>query len=288
VKGGDAILVGERGQTRVAVQGLDLNTALRWAAASLTASGTARVAMLSLGQGLHLRDVVTPVAFTARELRLAPLQAQVADGKLEGELTLSLEREPRYATGLSLKGVEMERLLAEGGARRRLVRGRLRAEARLQGTGAPPASAGEGWAEVTDGVLLDLPALQLLGAMLQVPALRDLRFKEARVEFKLEGEALRTPVVRVVAPDIRITGQGTMTVPGGILDHHLMLHVTRALHGRMPRDTRAAFVEQPDGTMALPFRVFGPYDAPRTDLGGRLLQGGAEDVLRRGLKQFLR
>jgi uncharacterized protein involved in outer membrane biogenesis len=288
VQGGEFTLLNERGHTRLAAQGLDVDTALEWAAAALTSSGTARVSRLSIGPTFQLRDLLTPVTFAGRELRLSPIQAQVAEGRLDGEATLRLDREPRYATRLSVKGADLEQLLSEGGARRRLLSGKLRAEARLEGTGAPPAATGEGWVEVIDGAFLDLPALQLLGAMLHVPALRDLRFKEARVEFRLEGETLRTPVVRVVAPDLRITGQGAMSVPAGILDHHLMLHVTRQLHGRLPRDTRAAFAEQPDGTMALPFRVFGPYDAPRTDLGGKLFERSAEDLLRKGLKQLIR
>jgi uncharacterized protein involved in outer membrane biogenesis len=285
---GDLLLAGERGRPLARVEGLDLATSVRWTPLELAGEGSTRIATLSVGNALFLRQLSAPLAFGDGRLRLAPVSATLADGAVGGDLTLTLAGRPRYAATLEVRDADVERLLREAGSARRLVRGRLQARATLAGTGGLGTVAGQGHAELVDGALLDLPLLQLLGNLLKVPALRDLAFHECRVDFTLADGILRTPSIRVAARDLQITGSGQVVLDGLTLDHRFTLAVPRDVVARAPREVREAFTARPDGLMAVDFRVWGPYDAPRTDLTDRVLRGAAQDLLIRGLRRLLR
>jgi len=44
------------------------------------------------------------------------------------------------------------------------------------------------------------------------------------------------------------------------------------------------FTEREDGSLAIDFKVWGPYDSPKNDLKERLVKGAAEQLLQKFLK----
>jgi hypothetical protein len=147
---------------------------------------------------------------------------------------------------------------------------------------------GAGHAEVIRGALADVPVLATLAVLLQVPEVRDLEFDECRLEFSLANGVLQTPVLRVVSRDLQITGKGSVALATATLDHELTLAVSPDVFRRVPREVRRAFTERADGFRTVDFRVWGPTEAPRTDLSERLLKGVAEGFLKRGLQKLFR
>jgi uncharacterized protein involved in outer membrane biogenesis len=288
VADGEVVIAPDRGRPMARVERLELTSAATWQGGALRGNGTAHIGALHARDRLQIRQLTAPLELTPGKLALAPLSATVAGGALGGSLRLELTPAFRYLANLEVRDADVAQLLREAGTRAPPIKGKLRGRARLEGAGGLATLAGEGQLEVVGGALADLPIQRLLAALLQTPELASLPCDECRVEFALAGEALRTPVVRVVSRDARITGRGVVSLAAATLDHELTLAISPALLQRLPRDVRRAFAERPDGLRAVDFRVWGPYDAPRTDLSQKLLKGVTEKLLERGLKKLFR
>jgi hypothetical protein len=265
-------------------EGIEVSTSLSRVGGALSGAGQLAIASLRVADRLDIRSLAAPLQFGGGELTLTPFRGQMADGTLGGNVTVRLATPAHYAVDLELRDARAEAFLAALGGRN--LSGRLQARARITGTAEGPA--GRGHAEIRDGQLLDFPVLGAVAAALDLPLLRELRFEEGAIDLVLEGDVLRTPVVRFVARDVKILGKGEILLRNGELAHELTLLVPPAVVRRAPREIRAAFTERPDGLMGVDFRVWGPYRSPRTDLQDRVLRGFAESILRKGLRQLFR
>jgi uncharacterized protein involved in outer membrane biogenesis len=285
---GEVVIAGDQGRPTTRVEHLDLTSSATWQAGTLRGAGTARIGALNARDRLQIRHLTAPLELTPGKLALAPVSATLAGGAVGGDLRLELTPAFRFHAALDVRDADVAQLLREAGAQAPPLKGKLRGRVRLEGAGGLATLAGEGRLEVVGGALTDLPIQRLLAGLLQSPELAALPCDECRVEFTLAGETLQTPVVRVVSREAQITGRGVVSLAAATLDHDLTLAVTPALLQRLPRDVRRAFVERPDGLRAVDFRVWGPYDAPRTDLSQKLLKGVTEKLFERGLKKLFR
>jgi hypothetical protein len=68
----------------------------------------------------------------------------------------------------------------------------------------------------------------------------------------------------------------------------MTLALAKGLLANVPKEVRAIFTERSDGYLTLDFRVWGPYDSPKTDLQQRIVMGAAEQLLEKGLQKLLR
>jgi hypothetical protein len=164
-------------------------------------------------------------------------------------------------------------------AKRVFSSGRLQVNTTLAGTGGLSTMTGSGKIEITGGQLVDIPVLNVVGALLQVPVLQSLKFDECVVEYAISNNVMTTPVVRLKSPQVQITGHGTVTLDDYALKHTLTLALAKDALDRAPKEARNLFSERPDGLLALDFKVWGPYDKPKTDLDKRLLKGIGEQLL---------
>jgi uncharacterized protein involved in outer membrane biogenesis len=285
---GQVVVLSETGRALVRVEQLDLEGGLDWAAGALSGRGQARIETLSAADALFLRRLTAPLTFAAQDVRMTPFRATLADGAVSGDLTFRLAGTGRYTARVEISDADVQRLLAEAGAARQPISGKLQARATLEGTGGLATLVGEGRAEIRDGQLLDVPVIGALAVALRLPLLRNLRFEECRIEFSLANGLMQTPVVRLIARDAQITGRGVVSLVAGTLDHRLTLALPKSVVDRAPREVRAAFAERPDGFQTIEFRMWGPYDALKTDLTDRLLKGVTEQFLRKGLRQLFR
>jgi AsmA-like C-terminal region len=288
VRGGSVVVTGERQRPLLGLDQLDLDTSLTWLAAVLRGGGRVGIGTLSLADTLFVRQMKAPLALTPADVKLTPLSGGLAGGELTGDLGVTLAGGLRYTANLQLRNVDVQTLVREARARRRFTSGRLQGRARLEGSGGLPTLTGQGHFEVQEGQLVDVPILQTAALLLQVPSLYNLKLDECSMDWTLAGEVLQTPSIRLMSRDVRITGAGAVSLAEGTVDHALTLALPKATVARAPRDVRRAFTEQPDGWMTVAFRVWGPYEAPRTDLSDRLLRGTTEDLLRKGFKQLFR
>jgi hypothetical protein len=284
---GDVLMLGEAGKPLAKVQGIDFTSAVKLTGSKLSGAGRAGVDLIAVAESLFVRQVSAPVSFTGDDVRLAPLGGKMADGNVSGELALRLMGGFKYLVNLQVKDSDVSKLLQEAGAKQ-VMTGKLQLAAKFEGTGGLPTMAGAGKAEITGGKLMEIPALNLVATLLQVPELRDMKFDECLMEFSLTNNGMQTPVIRLTSPRVQITGKGSVSLTDYSLNHNLTLVFAKGVLDNAPKEVRGIFAERPDGSRTLEFRVWGPYDAPKTDIADRLVTGTTQQLLEKGLQKLLK
>lgn len=108
------------------------------------------------------------------------------------------------------------------------------------------------------------------------------------MEFSTSNNVMQTPVIRLISPEVQITGKGSVNLEDYSLNHDMTLALAKDLLAHVPKEVRAIFTERSDGYLALDFRVWGPYDSPKTDLQQRIVKGAAEQLLQKGLEKLFK
>jgi uncharacterized protein involved in outer membrane biogenesis len=280
-------LVDENNKPLLKLDGIDFSSSVRFADGQLTGLGRATLDDVAVAGSLFVRKLAAPVSAATNQITLAPLSGTIANGVVTGAATVALMPTLRYAVNLRVQDGDMAKLLAEANVRP-VINGKLELTASLEGTGGLATVAGSGHAEIRGGQLMEIPALNLVASLLQIDALRDLKFSECRVEFLITNNVLQTPVIRLTAPDVQIVGNGSVSLDDYSLNHNLTISFARGTLDRVPKEVRNLFSSRPDGSLALDFRVWGPYSAPKTDLQERVVKGVAEQLIQKRLQKFLK
>ena len=285
---GTVAMVGENDKVLVRVENINLASTVNFAGGKLSGSGKVNSDTLNIANSMFVRRLAAPVSLTSDSVRLSPLSGKLADGDVSGDLTLKVLGGTQYQLNLQIKNVEVDKLLQEAGVAKRPLNGKLQATAALAGTGGLPTIIGNGRAEIVGGELKGVPALELVGALLQVPELSDLRFEQCVLEFSLSNNVMQTPVVKLTSPKVQITGKGSVALADYSLNHDLTLALAKDVMANVPKEVRAIFTERSDGFLTLDFRVWGPYDKPKTDLTKRLVKGVADQFLKQGIQKLFK
>jgi uncharacterized protein involved in outer membrane biogenesis len=285
LKNASIVMLKDEGQLLLRLGDVNLTTAVEWTGGKPTGAGQAKIAVINCADSLFVRNVAAPVQITAAAVKLAPLTGAVADGAVTGDAALSLAGDSRYTVNLQVKDAAVTTLLKEAGvAKAVFTSGKLQLTTALTGTGGLETIGGTGKAEVTGGQLVEIPILNLLATLLQTSALRNLAFDEFVLEYVITNNVMQTPVIRVVSPQVQITGKGKITLDDYKLDHALTLVFSAATMDKVPKEIRNVFTKRDDGSFAIDFNVTGPYDAPKTDLQQKLISGAAGSLLQKFLK----
>ncbi len=284
---GAVSLVSEKNKPLVKIDGIDFSSSVSFADAKLAGTGKTSFDKVSVADALFVQKLAAPVAISADQIKLAPLSGRIADGTLAGDATLQLAPAFKYAVNLQVKGSDVAKLLMEAGTKQ-VMNGKLEVTASLEGTGGLPTMAGNGRAEIKDGQLMEIPVLNLLASLLQIEALRNLKFSECVLEFSITNNVMQTPVIRLTSPQVEITGKGAVALDDYSLKHDLTIAFAKGTLDRVPKEIRNLFTQRQDGSLALDFRVWGPYNAPKTDLQDRIVKGAAEQLLQKGLQKLFK
>lgn len=284
---GAVSLVSEKNKPLVKIDGIDFSSSVSFTDGQLAGTGKTSFDKVSVAEALFVQKLASPVAMSADMIKLAPLSGKIADGALTGDATLQLTPAFKYMVNLQVKDSDVAKLLTEAGTKQ-AMNGKLQVTVSLEGTGGLPTIAGRGRAEITDGRLMEIPVLNLLASLLQIEALRNLKFSECLLEFSITNNVMQTPVIRLSAPQLEITGKGTVSLDDYSLKHDMTIAFAKGALDRAPREVRNLFVERQDGSLALDFLVWGPYDAPKTDLQERIVKGAAEQLIEKGLQKLLK
>ena len=280
-------LVSEKNKPLVKIDGIDFSSSVSFADGKLAGTGKTSFDKVSVAEALFVQNLAAPVTMSADTVKLAPLTGKVADGAVTGDAALQLTPAFKYMVNLQVKNSDVAKLLAEAGTKQ-VLNGKLQLTVSLEGTGGLPTIAGKGRAEITDGTLMEIPVLNLVASLLQIEALRNLKFSECLLEFSINNNVMQTPVIRLTSPQIEITGKGTVSLDDYSLKHDMTIAFAKGTLDRAPKEVRNLFTERQDGSLALDFRVWGPYDAPKTDLQDRIIKGVGEQLIEKGLQKFLK
>jgi hypothetical protein len=118
--------------------------------------------------------------------------------------------------------------------------------------------------------------------------LSDLRFDQCVLEFSLSNNVMQTPVVKLTSPKVQITGKGTVLMADYSIDYDLTLALANNVLANVPKEVRGIFTERSDGFLTLDFRVWGPYDKPKTDLTKRIVKSVTNQFLEKNLKKLFK
>ncbi len=288
LRGANLAMLDEKGKLLARIEDIRVKTSVDYAGEKLSGSGDASIETINAADALFIRDVAAPMAISTEQIALAPLTGKLAGGAVTGDMTLHLKGGARYTLNLRVADSDMEKLLAEAGVAKKIISGKLRALAAVEGTGGLPTIKGNGSMEVVGGTLEKVPLQDVLAIALGLPELRQIEFTECRVEFTIADNVMRTTAVRVAAPHVQIWGKGNVSLESYTLDHEMSIAFTGGvLFDKMPKELRAAFRQREDGWRELDFKVTGTYDAPKTDILARIGKGAADELLRKGLEKGL-
>jgi len=125
-----------------------------------------------------------------------------------------------------------------------------------------------------------VPLLKMVGTLLQVEELKQLKFDQCLLEFTLADNVMQTPVIKITAPRVQLTGHGSVQLADYSLNHEFTLALAQDLLSKLPKEVRDALTQRADGYYTLSFKVTGPYDSPKTDLGNVLVKDAAKGLLK--------
>ncbi len=282
MKHASVVMMKGPGKELLRITDASFSSAVNLSGDKLTGNGKASIAEAVAANSLFIRSVATPVALTGGEVKLMPLTGKIADGDLTGDAGLIGSK---YSVNLKIKNTDIVKLIQEAGVAKRVFSsGKLQLTTALTGTGGLETIVGDGKAEITSGQLMDVPLLTLMSTILQVPALRDLKFDECLLEYTILNNVMQTPVISLKSSQVQITGKGRVALDDYSLDHELTLVLAKGTLEKTPKEVRAIFTAREDGSYAINFKVWGPYDHPKTDLDKIVLKGAAQQILQRFLK----
>jgi uncharacterized protein involved in outer membrane biogenesis len=284
---GEIVALNEKGNALARLQGMDLSASVRFSGEKMSGAGKASMKTLAIADSIFVRKIAAPVTISSDDIKLSPLSGKLADGDASGDLILKLAGGFKYVLNLHVKNGDVAKLLEEAGTKRVLV-GKLQANAALKGTGGLPTVVGNGRAEIVGGTLAGVPLQQFLATLLQVPALAEIKFGECVMEFSISNNVMQTPVIRLISPHVHVTGNGAVALDDYALNHNLTLALAKGMLDKTPKEIRNVFTERDDGFMTIDFRVWGPYDAPKTDIAARIIRGAGEQLLEKGLRKLLK
>ena len=283
----DANLALAEGKTTfMRLEGMSFESRLAVGASEAAGEGRARIGLLALGESLFLRGIEAPITVSRKGLRLEPIKARLAEGRVAGQVHLDLQPDLRWAMDLKVDDAAVATLLKEAGFAPS-TSGSLLAVATLAGTGGALTARGKGRAEVSRCKVSESPVLMALSGVLQLPELRAPRFDECRMEFEVGSGVVRTTMLSLKGPTLELTGKGTYGLGTSALDYDLTLALSKELLARVPGNTtRAAFKKREDGFGTLDFGVTGTAAAPRVDLLARFGASVATEAAKEGLRKL--
>ncbi len=276
------------GKSLLALRDIILSSAVNLTDGKLTGSGNARIATINVANSLSVKELASPVAIAPEAVKLTSLSGTCADGKISGTAGLTLKPAFQYAADIQIKNSDVPTLLQEAGVTKKVLDGKLQLTCALTGTSGLPTITGNGRAEITGGQLVNVPTLSLLATLLQIPELRNLKFDQCLLEFTIANNQMQTTVIKLISPEVQITGSGTVSLADYSLDHKFTLALAPGLLAHVPAQVRNVFTDRGDGFLTLDFKVTGPYNAPQTDLKDRLVKGAANQFLQEGLKKLFK
>jgi uncharacterized protein involved in outer membrane biogenesis len=281
---GSVSMVDDSNKPIVKVDGIDFSSSVSLIDNQLAGTGKAGIDKIDLSEKLFVEKVATVVELGSNQVKLTSLRGELADGKISGEVSVNYGTGLQYAVSVQLTNSDVGKLLQDAGAKQ-AISGTLNVFTTMEGTGGVSTIIGSGRVAIDNGKVMQIPLLNTLATVLQIDALRDLTFSQCLVEFSISNNVMQTPVIRLISPQIQITGKGSVALDTYQLNHNMTITFAKgAFDNSLLPQIRGLFTEQQDGSLSLDFKVTGPYNSPRTDLVKRM----GSQILKNGLNQLFK
>lgn len=168
--------------------------------------------------------------------------------------------------GGNLRGARLEEALPPHWARR--ISGTAETDFSIHGSAGNQTIKGH--AEIRDGTLTALPALDALAAYLDTARFRTIRLSEARADWRREGDHWTFENI-VLAGEGLLRIEGTLASTSGNLAGNFRLGLSPAVLGKIPGAESHVFLPGPAGLSWTTVNISGTPDDLREDLTERLI-----------------
>jgi uncharacterized protein involved in outer membrane biogenesis len=275
---GAVSLISDKNKPLVKVDGINFSSAVSLIDNKMSGTAKAGIDKINLSDALFVEEVAASITLGSDEVKLAPLSGNLADGTLAGDVLVKFSDGLNYNVNMQVTNADVAKLLQEANTKP-VMSGKLMATTTLAGTGGLPTIVGNGRAQIDGGQLMEIPILNQIAFVLQMDALRNLKFSECVLEFSISNNVMQTPVIRLTSPELQITAKGSVSLADNTLKHDVTITFAKGAIGSIPNTIVGFFTQQADGSEALSFKVWGPFSSPKTDLASRLAQGALHQLL---------
>ncbi|MFH0984600.1 MAG: AsmA family protein [Candidatus Omnitrophota bacterium] len=234
---------------------------------------------------------------------------------LKGRLKV-LKASPHFEGTIEVRDLDMESVTPAAYKKSEHVTGRLSVKAQIALDGANPDALkrslqGQGTAEILDGALRNRnlikevfdrlsPAMAVTSAlggelppeMNEMLADRDTPFQSLKVACEVQAGIVKVGNFRLSHSNYQLSGQGTYGLLDDRISSALQLMLSKSISAYLMKKIREMeLLADGVGQVVIPFRYSGvfPNASAQPDLnyiGAKLLQGGADQLLDRGLEQL--
>ncbi len=237
--------------------------------------------------GVALTDYWTAVDFgdeAGPSLAVRDGHGNIGGGKLRTEFRLQPQADgPTFDASCKLENVALGQLTRGSGDQPPLAEGKFYGNLDCHGFADDPSSrTGGGRLWFVGAKLRESAPMKLLGQMLRISDLSHLEFRQAEMDYKVEGTVLRVESIVLAANDVQIVAKGRYLTDEDQLDLHGRLTIDQAVSHQLPQFIESNFTPcgaEAPGSRYLDFNVTGPASDPKSNLYDRLMAGPMKGLL---------
>ncbi len=199
------------------------------------------------------------------------------DARLSGRGVVSLVPGTPVDLDLKVSNLDVKRVI--GPEWEKKISGTVRGDIALEGTlDDPDGLRQSGTLHLDNGVLTDIPLLEVIGKYTKSERFQHLTLNEAAGDFERRGERIVITGIRVQSDGLSRL-EGDLTIDGRSIEGTFRVGVTPGTLRWIPGAERKIFVTSENGFLWTDVRVAGTIDQPREDLTSRLVVAAAETLV---------
>ena len=227
--------------------------------------GTYRIERGLVWNAISPRKFEGTFEWNAGHLSLPDLQANLADGRLTGQLEWLQDKS--FVLAAQVEGASLPKLASDAGLDAAGTQGLFNGKLALQGTaGQPETFTGSAQVSLVEAQMEPIELIRQLGELLRVDELRLLTLKNAEADFTIANQQVVVERLLLASENLMIDAVGT-TAFGGDLNLQARLHVNEKLR----KETRGLLGKnlkpsETEGYAHMPFSVTGSLSRPKSDL----------------------
>lgn len=275
--GGNFRLFDARGRPIASFEDVQFHSNLR---NSADVRGNVAIGKTSVRDRFFLQRLEARLAYGPTALELSDIKADAAGGHMSGHFNMQPKSvESPFVANVKFDSIDANRVVSEAGGSSGTIAGRLEGFLDASGkTADPNALAGTGEIMLRDGELRQYSLLNVLGQVLQIPELQQLRLDDAHAKYHINPGMLNVDELALRSPNVHVTGSGTVAFDGrlAIASH---LAVSDELRGQLWRPVAERFspTDEP-GFSAISFTIGGSVERPTSDLLEQLVGRDIKDI----------
>jgi hypothetical protein len=242
--------------------------------------GDARIETADLRNRFGLTKLQSPVRYTSAQLALPKIIAHSAGGDVTGAMTIQLQTPGSpLDVNLRLRNIDADTLVRQAGGPGATIEGKLDGTLAVQGpTGDINALTGSGELVLRNGQLRQYNLLVMLGQILQIDELTQLRLEQAEAKYRLANGSVIVDQLLLRSPNIRLTASGRIDL-NGKLRLQSQLAINDKVRDQLFKPVRANFqpLDEP-GLSAVDFEITGTLERPKTNLLEKVVGRDVKDL----------